>query len=814
MKFHLAVLFLILFLLPPSAWAAYLLPDTGQTKCYQAVDPYDEIPCAGTGQDGAYSINPMSYTDHGNGTVTDNNTGLIWQKCSVGQINDATCSGTAATYNWYEASGKYDSLRNPSSQDVCGTLSWGGHTDWYLPPKKELMSIVDYSRSFPELTINEAYFPNTLSSSYWSSTEQVGFGTSNSAWYINFASGFIGSSSKYSGYPVRCVRGQSRDQSFVDNFNGTVTDLATGLVWQQNDGWVMPWGDALAYCEGLTLGGRTDWRLPNAKELVALTYDKDFYPAIVYQYFSSTQWSSYWTSSTSSHSHSYATIVNFSYGGFGNNSKNDKYTFARCVSGGQFGSLGYLIMGNAGVAGVTVALSGSANATTTSTGDGSYNYTVLSNGSYAVTPTLKGYTFAPASRGVTVAGTDVTVPAFTATYVGYSISGNTGFSGATVTLSGVTNRTITSAADGSYSFTGLVNGSYTVTPTFNGYTFTPISQRVTISGDNILLPVFTSAYVGLSISGNAGISGATVTLSGAAQRTITTKSDGSYSFGGLANGNYTVTPNRSGYMFTPSSRSVAVASANVTAIDFSAALVYTISGNAGIAGATVTLTGDTNRTTASAADGSYSFTGLANGSYTVKMLLFGYTFTPPSRIVTLSGADSAAVIFTAILMHNLDVTITGSGLVSINPPAIDCTSGTCQYTYPMLTSVNLTASFDNLTLFTWGGACSGSNTLCSLTMNSNKAANAIFTAAPKVKVGTKEFATVQSAYDDVATMAGANIRMLNDVNVGPLAANLDMSVTLSGGQNAIYAAQPGMTLLQGPITVHKGSIVVDRVVVK
>jgi hypothetical protein len=59
---------------------AFKLPDTGKTKCYQGVSPYAEIPCAGTGQDGSYSINPLSYTDNGNATVTDNNTGLMWQK--------------------------------------------------------------------------------------------------------------------------------------------------------------------------------------------------------------------------------------------------------------------------------------------------------------------------------------------------------------------------------------------------------------------------------------------------------------------------------------------------------------------------------------------------------------------------------------------------------------------------------------------------------------------------------------------------------------------------------------------------------------
>ncbi len=66
-------------------YEAFKLPDTGQMKCYQSVSPYAEIPRVGTGQDGAYDINPMSYTDNGNGTVTDNNTGLMWQKRDDGK---------------------------------------------------------------------------------------------------------------------------------------------------------------------------------------------------------------------------------------------------------------------------------------------------------------------------------------------------------------------------------------------------------------------------------------------------------------------------------------------------------------------------------------------------------------------------------------------------------------------------------------------------------------------------------------------------------------------------------------------------------
>jgi len=60
------------------------LYDTGQTKCYMTAEPWSQIPCYGTGQDGEYSSAPLSYSAV-NSTVTDNNTGLVWQ-----QQNDGT----------------------------------------------------------------------------------------------------------------------------------------------------------------------------------------------------------------------------------------------------------------------------------------------------------------------------------------------------------------------------------------------------------------------------------------------------------------------------------------------------------------------------------------------------------------------------------------------------------------------------------------------------------------------------------------------------------------------------------------------------
>jgi hypothetical protein len=310
--------------------SAFFLPDTGQTKCYQTVYPWGEIPCAGTGQDGEYSINPPSYTDNGDGTVTDDNTGLVWQKEDNGNA-----------YNWYRATGTYDAIYNPHSRNACRSFG-------RLPSKKDLTSIVDYAVPYPGPTIDPV-FTSAKASRYWSSTSHAGVPAApwlDSAWQVAFDRGSVGINVKNeagwvdgSGYNVRCVRdGLSTNPTLSDNLNGTVTDSRTGLIWQQGEPGAMDWGAALSYCEGLDLGGSTSWRLPNVKELESLTDDTRWNLAIDTSVFpDAAQWSghTYWTSTTNAYFPDRAWTVGFISGSVGYADKVQLFRpVVRCVQGG------------------------------------------------------------------------------------------------------------------------------------------------------------------------------------------------------------------------------------------------------------------------------------------------------------------------------------------------------------------------------------------------------------------------------------------------------------------------------------------------
>lgn len=139
--------------------------------------------------------------DNADGTVTDQGTGLMWQKVSA-----------PAAYTWQQALAYAEDL----------TLA--GHSDWRLPNRSELQSLVDYSRGYP--AIDPLLAPHTASSGYWSSTTDVNSkddaGNITSAWYVNFESGtifYVGL--KNYAYSVRAVR------------TAQSTNKKVGLPWLQ-----------------------------------------------------------------------------------------------------------------------------------------------------------------------------------------------------------------------------------------------------------------------------------------------------------------------------------------------------------------------------------------------------------------------------------------------------------------------------------------------------------------------------------------------------------------------------------------------------
>jgi hypothetical protein len=123
---------------------------------------------------------------------------------------------------------------------------------------------------------------------------------------------------------VRCVQGKEYGRNkFRDNFDGTIIDKATGLMWTQGDSLRgLDWQDALAWAEiknAENYLGYRDWRLPNVKERQSIVNYSGVYPAIDSRYFTITNEDAYFWTSTSAYfapqspEHYYAWYVAFGY---------------------------------------------------------------------------------------------------------------------------------------------------------------------------------------------------------------------------------------------------------------------------------------------------------------------------------------------------------------------------------------------------------------------------------------------------------------------------------------------------------------------
>lgn len=189
----------------PSA-CSQQFPATGLTTCWNGNGAV--IACAGTGQDGDIQAgSALSYTDNGDGTITDNNTKLVWEKQSFdGSIHDMNTS-----FKWDQAFAHVAEINK---------ANFAGHNDWRLPNLRELESIVDYAKYDPAVATafnnNCTRGATVLSGSctandfYWSSSP---FPLNPKlAFRVIFDHGFTEDSDKRSTHHVRAVRGGCKEK--------------------------------------------------------------------------------------------------------------------------------------------------------------------------------------------------------------------------------------------------------------------------------------------------------------------------------------------------------------------------------------------------------------------------------------------------------------------------------------------------------------------------------------------------------------------------------------------------------------------------
>jgi hypothetical protein len=187
-------------------------PGSGQTTAHQA-DKNDGIPGPvavpddGTVRAGA----ALAYVDNGDGTITDLNTGLMWEKKS----HDHGLHDKDNGYRW-DGDGSQETIWDwLDDVNAEGGSGFAGYNDWRIPTVKELQSIIDYEQVDPavDAVFNHDCTPPcdppvcscTASSFYWSSTT-IAFSPTN-AWSVDFDYGDVSLDGKYIDFLVRAVRG-------------------------------------------------------------------------------------------------------------------------------------------------------------------------------------------------------------------------------------------------------------------------------------------------------------------------------------------------------------------------------------------------------------------------------------------------------------------------------------------------------------------------------------------------------------------------------------------------------------------------------
>ncbi len=304
------------------------LPRTGQIGCFD--DKGAAVEFKGSGQDGEQQRGLVWPTPrfivNDDGTVTDGLTGLIW-------LINGDCF---KKLNWLAAKEKIVELN--TSSGVCQGYK-GNYKDWRLPDLKQLASLLNLEYSASADYLRSQGFHNVLPDSYWTSSQYQNLLT---AWTVNLGDGTVKFQEKLANLSLLPVRrssstaiktqsGEKRQDGeavtrFVNNGDGTVTDLDTGLMWLKNSSCLprLDWQNALDKVKAFNqesedicnaAGKYHDWVLPNRLELASLVdYGRDYpavYPRLV---FNEKITGKFWSSTTFVATPQNAYIVNFDDG--------------------------------------------------------------------------------------------------------------------------------------------------------------------------------------------------------------------------------------------------------------------------------------------------------------------------------------------------------------------------------------------------------------------------------------------------------------------------------------------------------------------
>jgi len=265
------------------------------------------------------------------------------------------------------------------------------------------------------------------------------------------------------------------------------------------------------------------------------------------------------------------------------------------------------------------------------------------------------------------------------------------------------------------------------------------------------------------ISGNAGVVSAQMILSGAQTLSVTSGSQGNYSFRGLPSGTYVLTPSLHGYSFTPSSRSITIASANVGSVNFTATVVRETSLLASPASMTFTASGATEQL---AVEATYSDESSQNVT--------------PNAIYASNNTSVATV------SQNGLITAMGSGSATV----IASYGG-------FASSVSITVKIPSATY-----SISGTAGVASATVSISGAANASATANSSgafsfsnLVPGSYTITPSLSGYSFTPTSQSKTITNANLSGVNFTAAATSHSVELTWGAGSILNPAPGQVVV-------------------